>query len=53
MDDSMIETGEVQDDSGSFVWEAREVLKDNGLISKGHRRQLKMVHTGQIYCKYI
>lgn len=50
----MIETGEVQGKSGSsFVREAREVLKDNGEISKGHRRQLKMVHTGQIYCKYI
>lgn len=43
-----------QDKSGSsFVQKAKEKLKDDGSISKGHKKWLEMVYSGQIYYKYI
>lgn len=50
MDDFMIESGKVQDESGSsFVQKATEVLKDQ----KDTKDSVKWLETGQIYCKYI
>lgn len=50
MDNFMIESGKVQDESGSsFVRKATKVLKDQ----KDIKDSLEWLETGQIYCKYI